>query len=69
MRTIIDLWEKNPGLWNNDGGYYTALGFLKQKKLVSADSVIRILADSIPTASIRLDKLKKALKDSNYISK
>lgn len=68
MRTIIDLWKKNPGFWDNDGGYYTALGFLKQKKFVSADSVTRILADSIPTASIRLDRLKKALSDSNYIS-
>jgi hypothetical protein len=67
MKEIMYLWEKTfQGTWNNDAGYYTALGFLKQGKLHSADSVFRILEDSTITASLRVDKLRKALEDARY---
>jgi tetratricopeptide (TPR) repeat protein len=64
MDLLNKLQKKYPGVWNNDFFYNKSIGLVKQGKFTEADSLVKILTDSTWTASIEIDNLKKAVRDS-----
>jgi tetratricopeptide (TPR) repeat protein len=64
MDLLNKVQKKNPGEWNYNFYFNKSLGLFKQGKFSSADSLLKILSDSTWTASIEIDNLKKAVRDS-----